>query len=142
MSPRYFAGLCLPVLSLLFTLCIAGCGSEYGATVHGIATLDGNPLTNGGVQFHPTGDAPTAYARLAEGGAYELETGSEAGIVPGKYKVTVMSTEPPPANLPPGQAPPIGKRLTPEKYGKYETTPFEFEVVAGDNTIDLKLTSK
>jgi hypothetical protein len=110
--------------------------------VHGNVTLEGRALNRGDVQFHPVGDGPSAYASIGANGEYTLGTGSETGIVPGKYKVTVMATEAPPADLAPGVARPIGKRLTPERYGTVEATPFEFEVVAGDNTIDLKLTEK
>lgn len=129
----------VPILGLLG---LSGCGSPYDGTVHGTVTLDGNPLTYGVVQFHPVGEGPSAYGNILDAGAYELGTGSETGIVPGKYKVTVMSTERPPANLPVGVAPPIAKRISPERYGTVEQTPFEFEVKEGDNTIDLPLTSK
>ncbi len=127
--------------SLLITL-IAGCGSSHDAVVSGTVTLDGKPLTNGEVQFHPVGDGPTAYGRLGEEGAYRLGTGSESGLDPGRYKVTVMSTEPPSKELPSGATPPIGKRLSPERYGTVEATPFEFDVTDGNNTIDLALTTK
>lgn len=130
------------LIAAITLLCLAGCGSPYGATVHGIVTLDGTTMTHGGVQFHPIGEGATAYGNFSVDGNYQLGTGSESGITPGKYKVTVMATEPPPTNLPVGVAPPIAKRLSPERYGTVEQTPFEFEVIEGDNTIDLAMTSK
>lgn len=122
-------------------LLLSGCGSSHDATVHGVVTLDGKPLEIGEVQFHALGAGGTAYGRLSPGGAYQLTTGTESGIDPGDYQVTVVAREPFPENLPPG-APPIPKLLSPERYGRLETTPFKFTIVAGDNTIDLALTEK
>jgi hypothetical protein len=130
--------LCLTVGMLMLT----GCGGAHDATVHGVAKLDGKPLEYGNVQFHAVGGGATAYGTFSAGGVYELSTGAEKSLAPGKYKVTVVATEAPPANLPVGQAPPIGKLLTAPKYGTIEQTPLEFDVVAGDNTIDLPLTSQ
>lgn len=121
---------------------VVGCGSPHDARVHGVVTLDGRPLTIGEVQFHSLGDSATAYGRLGEGGAYQLSTGTESGIDPGEYQVTVVAKEPFPANMPAGTTPPIPKVISPQIYGRLETTPFKFTVVAGDNTIDLALTEK
>ncbi len=128
--------------ALAFLPCIAGCGSPHDATVHGVVTLDGVPLTEGEVQFHSLGSSGTAYGPLREGGAYALGTGSDSGLDPGDYKVTVVATEPMPKDLPAGTTPPIAKLLSPERYGNLDMTPFQFTVAAGDNTIDLALTSK
>ncbi len=130
------------IILLLALFGVQGCGSSFDSAVRGIVTLDGKPLTDGTVQFHPVGDGPSSYGSIFDGGVYQMGTGSESGLVPGKYKVTVMATEAPPANLPLGQTPPVGKRLTPEKYGTVDATPFEFDVKDGDNTIDLALTTK
>lgn len=122
---------------------VAGCGSAHDATVHGVVTLDGTPLTSGEVQFHPvSGNSGTAYGRMIEGGAYQLTTGTESGIDPGEYKVTVVAKEPFPDNLPPNTTPPIRKVISPMIYSTLDTTPLKFTVVAGDNTIDLALTAK
>lgn len=128
------------VACLAYLLAIAGCGGPHDATVHGVATLDGTPLTYGEVQFHPLGTGGTAYGKLADGGAYVLGTGTEAGLDPGDYKVTVVATEP--IKVVPGATPAIPKLLSPTKYGSLDTTPFKFTVAAGDNTIDLPLTTK
>lgn len=134
----WMRGIGLTVLSIV----VVGCGSPHDASVHGVVTLDGEPLTIGEVQFHSLGNSATAYGRLADGGAYQLSTGTESGIDPGEYQVTVVAKEPFPENLPTGSTPPIPKVISPQKYGRLETTPFKFTVVAGDNTIDLPLTSK
>ncbi|MDZ4784204.1 MAG: hypothetical protein SGJ19_28485 [Planctomycetia bacterium] len=107
-----------------------------------MVSLDGVPLTEGEVQFHSRGSSGTAYGPLRDGGAYALGTGSDSGLDPGEYKVTVVATEPMPKNLPAGTTPPIPKLLTPQLYGNLDTTPFTFTVKEGDNTIDLALTSK
>lgn len=130
------------VLAALVSL--TGCGSGHDASVHGVVTLDGQPLANanGEVQFHSQGSGGTAYGRLDAAGNYVLQTGTDSGLDPGEYKVTVVGREPFPDNLPPGTTPPIPKRITPEIYGSVDTTPFTFTVTEGDNTIDLAMTSK
>lgn len=123
---------------------LSGCGSSRDAAVHGAVTLDGKPLANanGEVQFHSLGGGGTAYGRLDAAGNYELQTGTDTGLDPGEYKVTVVGREPFPENLPTGTTPPIPKRITPELYGSLESTPFTFTVKEGDNAIDLAMTSQ
>lgn len=123
-------------------LSAVGCGSTHDATVHGVVSLDGKPLDIGEVQFHSLGASGTAYGRLSAGGAYQLSTGQDSGIDPGEYQVTVVAREPFPENMPAGVTPPIPKVISPERYGRLETTPFKYTIFPGDNTIDLALTEK
>lgn len=124
-------------LTLLF---LTGCGSELGAMVSGKVTLDGAPLTTGNVMFTPIGQGSAANGSIDASGSYSLHTGTEGGLPPGDYRVTVVATKPaPPAapNLPP--PPPIP--ITPQKYGRPETTDLRVTVKSGSNSIDLELRS-
>lgn len=119
----------------LFVLSVAsGCGSKpYASTVSGIATLDDKPLTSGTVTFHPPGDGAVAYGPIDASGNYKVSTGSTAGMSPGEYLVTVVSTGPAPAEEVPGPL------LTPPKYGTKQTTDLKVTIKAGSNDIPLKL---
>jgi hypothetical protein len=122
------------------SLICAGCGGTHESSVTGIVYLDDKPLTTGNVTFHPEQGGAAVYSRIGADGAYTLRTGSEEGLKPGEYKVTVMATDNPPAAAP-GQAPPIGTPITPIKYGRRETTDLVKTVEPGENNIDLRLTS-
>jgi hypothetical protein len=130
---------------ILIPLCFllaafAGCGSQLGATVSGKVTLDGAPLTSGDVMFTPTGKGPAAGGSIDSSGSYQLATGTDSGLPPGEYKVTVVATKPaPPAAA--NQPPPAPIPITPPKYGRPETTDLKVTVAAGSNTIDLTLKS-
>src|SRR5262245_58900834 len=86
------------VLLGLVGISLAGCGTDL-ATVGGAVTLDGRPLAGsdrlrGTVKFSPEdGHGTTAIGYLDEAGRYNLSSGSRAGVLPGKYLVTVSATE-------------------------------------------------
>jgi len=122
-------------------LCASGCGASMGATVSGKVTLDGAPLTTGNVMFTPTGQGPAAGGTINPSGVYEITTGTEEGLPPGEYKVTVVATKPAPPAAP-DKPPPPPIPITPAKYGRPETTDLKHTVKSGINVIDLELKSK
>ena len=137
-SPFAFRPPLSSLLSLLFSLLLlSGCGSPYDATVSGNVTLDGQPLTKGSVSFHPVADGPVANGTIAGDGSYTVTTGTDTGLPPGDYKVTVVATDPPP----PGDEETPGILLTPEKYNRVDTTPLQFTINAGGNEINLPIVS-
>lgn len=121
---------------------LAGCGSEFGATVSGVVTLDGETITPGFVTFVPEDlTAVPAVSDLDSGGSYKLSTNKKAGLVPGIYRVSVQAFEPPVG--PPGQriyTP--SKPLVPKKYLQVNTSGLEYTVEPGSNKIDILLLSK
>ena len=120
---------------------VTGCGGKYESTVTGSVTLDEQPLTLGTVTFHPDNGGPVAYATIGADGSYSLKTGDAESLKPGAYSITVVATEQPPADLPRGALPPIGRLLTPEKYSRPNTTDLKYQVDAGSNEINLALES-
>ena len=55
--------------------------------------------------------------------------------------MTVVATDnPPPAKK--GGTPPIGKLITPRRYGLLKTTDLKYTIKAGSNQIDIVLTSE
>jgi len=128
------------VAALTLTL---GCsGSKFDAQVSGTIRLDDNPIGPGVVIFAPA-DAKTNPARgaIQPDGTYTLKTGRDIGLPPGKYQVSLQIVELP-ADVVPGQRDmrPT-KSLIPQRYTDTTTSGFEFEVMPGDNTIDIEMTT-
>ncbi len=123
----------LAVMALML-VAIAGCGAPYASSVSGLVTVDGAPITTGGtVTFHPPGDGAVAYGVIDASGRYTVNTGATAGMTPGEYLVTVVSTGPSPAEEVPGPL------LTPNKYGTKQTTDLKATIKNGANDIPLNL---
>jgi hypothetical protein len=127
----------LPAVCLL---ALASCAPENYAEVSGTVTVDKTPLTTGMVTFHPVAGGPVAYGNIDAAGRYSLSTGSKRGLVSGEYIVTVVATEKPPAGTVKGPEP-IGKLLTPERYGHKDKSTLKYTVTPGSNAIDLPLVS-
>jgi hypothetical protein len=127
---------------LLLAAGVAGCGGAYGATAHGIVTLDGNIVPRCTVAFHPVARGPAAYARIEKNGGYVVRTGREEGLPPGEYFVTVAANEPPTeAQTAQGGLPPPGKPITPAWYASKDSSGLKVVVESGDNELDLELKS-
>jgi hypothetical protein len=136
---------------LLAAALAAGCGGENGSTatlqqalVAGEVTLDGKTLRNGSVTFVPVGKNAQALepgiARIESDGLYWIGNANltePAGLPPGRYKVTVLSMQ----TRPDGPDGVVARLRTPRRYADLATTPFEVEVVAGENRVPLHLTS-
>jgi hypothetical protein len=121
----------IAILSLLFT----GCGG-LPATVEGVVTLDGKPLPNGRIWFHPDSPGPMAYGVSLQDGSYRLKTGAKQnGLLPGRYRVTVYAMDVADSRNA------DGTRLTPAVYGEPSQTPLRAEVAKGSNRIPLILES-
>ena len=130
------------LVNAVLTACglLAGCGGAHESNVSGAVYLDDKPLNTGNVTFYPAQGGAAVYSRIGPDGGYQLKTGDTSGLKPGEYKVTVVATEIP--TVVPGSTPPIGKLLTPHKYGQLDQTDLAFTVGPGDNTIDLRLKSQ
>lgn len=122
---------------------LAGCGSEYGATVTGKVTLDGNPVSPGWVTFARVDAQVTpAMSDLDADGSYSLTTAHKLGAVPGSYRVAVQSFKTPEGLAPGERSFDSPEPLVPVKYLAIETSGLEYEIKAGANTIDIPLTSE
>jgi len=134
---RLISGLRNRVMQVLVTgacmLLIVGCGSDIElGHVTGRVTLDGKPVPDARVIFRPE------YGRMSqdmtdESGQYELfYTIDSPGALVGRHHVTISTAEPiaPMKSLP---------ELVPAKYNTEST--LSYEVVSGENIINLDLTS-
>src|SRR5262249_36491429 len=128
---------------------VGGCDTRgstgaAGGTVSGTVTLDGEPLRLGVVTFHPVASGPSAIGPVTKDGTYQLNLGNDRSIPAGECRVTVDAAELAAFEEGPGGAPRPprpGKRITPDKYAKKETTDLRVTVKAGANKIPLELKS-
>ena len=121
---------------------IAGCGGVYDASVQGIVTLDNNRVPRGTVSFSPVNDGPSAFGQIGADGTYTLNTGREAGLPLGVYRVSVVANEPPAVErTASGGPPPPGPPITPAWYRSPTSSGLEVTVDSGSNDINLELTS-
>lgn len=126
------------------TLFISGCGNGL-ANVSGAVTLDGQALTGadkyGVITFYrESGGGSPAVGIMDETGHYAVKTGSQDGIAPGVYKVSVAVKKVIQPTQPGGL--PTASLITPEKYSSTKQSGFRSEVKPGTNTIDFPLSSK
>lgn len=127
-------GVCVVGLLLL-----AGCGSS-SATVSGKVTLDGKPLTKGNIAFYGGGAAALATGSIDSSGNYTLLTGTDRGLTPGSYQVTIVAND---IIEPTNELTPLmPKLITPAKYSNASTSGLTAEVKAGSNTHNFDLQSK
>lgn len=119
-------------------LCVltAGCGAGDWGTATGRVTLDGEPLKQGVVSFHPAGSDATAYGQVNDG-SFTVNTGQKSGLKAGSYIVTVSAT-----SVPPSGSNQVAKLLTPQKYASKATSDLKAEVKPSSNQFEFALRSK
>jgi hypothetical protein len=121
---------------------VVGCsGTNQEAEVSGTVTLDAKSIGPGIVVFAPIEGKTPATGTIEPNGNYSLKTSRETGLAAGKYRASVSIREMP-ATVNPGDRPPPGKLLIPEKYELSTTSGLEYDVMPGSNTIDIALSSQ
>jgi hypothetical protein len=102
---------------LLAVSLISGCGSgDGGATVSGVVSFNGVPVTTGVIGFYKSGSKALG-GPIGADGAYSL------AIPPGEYQVRVDAPSPMPDGWKEGQPlPKLPPRPVPEKYASFETS--------------------
>jgi hypothetical protein len=131
------------VLSILLCAMFGCTGGGLGAEVSGKVALDGEPIGPGVVIFAPAGGGENpASGAIQTDGSYFLKTSREEGLRPGKYQLAVQINEIP-TDLAPGQRDmrPAKSRI-PVKYTDVKSSGLEYEVMPGDNTINIELSSR
>lgn len=133
------------VLLLLLALPhLCGCGGSSTYAVRLQVLLEGKPLPNARVEFHPTDTAKQrdAFGQTDADGYASLNTlGSDDGAMPGEYKVTVVADETvqAPGSDPnfPAATKTITRSLVHENYRTLDKTPLR-ATVPGVSKVELK----
>ena len=137
---RRSLAICVTLLVAPALVC-TGCGSPYESSVTGTVRLGGEPLRTGTVTFHPSASGAAAYGGVDPDGRFTLSTGRGKGLAPGEYIATVVATEASPA-VSGGGTPPIGKPITPARYGDKSLSKLRYTVVPGKNDFEIELEAK
>ena len=93
------------------------------------------------VLFVPAGGiGATTAALVDEDGGYELATGSQGGIKPGSYLVSISGVDV--IRSADGSAPPGKRQATPARYADPQQSGFRADVEPGSNTFNFELKSE
>ena len=69
-------------------LIVAGCGPTLHP-VEGDVMLDGVPIADAGVLFHPKAGGPVAFANTDKNGRFRLSSANKPGLLAGEYQVAI-----------------------------------------------------
>ena len=121
------------------SLC-AGCGDSGPtlAPVTGKVLLDGQPLATGHVVTQPTAGRG-AMGPIQADGSFTLSSGREPGALIGRHRVAVVAYEGTDSMSPEATQ---GKLLVPERYVAADTSGLTMDVVDGENTPTIELSSR
>ena len=140
-SNNFFLHGCFSLLALFLT---GGCGGSSGpelGQVHGVVTLDGNPIEGADVMFNPVAEGRGSLGTTDANGNYTLQyTNNQTGATVGEHSV-VITTKREGFSDESGAGQDVEARaeMLPAKY--HEDTELTATVNEGDNTIDFELTS-
>ena len=129
------------VALLLGLAACVGCGNGL-ARVEGVVTLDGEPIAAGpnvdaSICFYPEEGGNPSVGHIDDAGRYYVTSGSQVGLPPGAYLVTVRASEFKETGNP--NEPRPSRLLTPRDYINPNTSNLRAEVETGSNEIDFEL---
>jgi hypothetical protein len=132
----------LRILAALCALTIAGCGSAGdrdagpSGAVSGTVTFEGQPVTEGSVQFYSEEAGSGGTGSLDQTGRFTITE----PIPVGTYKVSITPPEEPAPESETGEfAVPKEYSNIPESYRSELTTSLTADVTKGDNTVEFDL---
>jgi hypothetical protein len=128
--------------SLVATVLFGGCSGNYpgGAVpVSGVVTLNGEPLEQGTVCFHDSNGMTVAIGMVDDGSFEMSRSESHHGVVPGAYKVSVMSWIEFPGMTMPNGSVSKGVSRVPQKYVDSKTSGLSAEVPDHAETINFAI---
>jgi hypothetical protein len=121
-------------------LAVAGCRHSEFAPLTGRVTLDGQPLPNAVITFISTDGGTSGYANVDEGGNYVAKSGTDAGLRPGNYRISVVANKP--EVITDRREAKVPQPITPAKYADPAKSGFEYKLTEAGGTYDLALVSK
>lgn len=130
---------CILVALIVGTVVAPGCGDSQGvARVHGVVTLDGQPLSEGFVMVTPA-EGRMAKGAIGPDGTFVLGTYSDSdGAMIGTHPVTVL-----PPTAVEGQPPSATAQSLPRRYSVAKTSGITVDVKPNtNNELAITLSTK
>jgi hypothetical protein len=127
-------------LAIILLIGLAGCGKKEFVPLTGKVTLDGHPLPTAIVTFFNSGDGPAGYANVSSDGTYVAKTGSQEGLKPGSYRISVVANKPEVITHRAEAKIPVP--ITPPKYASPDTSGFSYTLTDSGGTFDIPLLGK
>lgn len=125
------------LFALLAATTILGCGTS-GLNTHpvsGKVTFDGQPISEGRIQFRSMGSDPRAFSAEIKNGQYQMEA------LAGKVRVEITASRPVPGKFDgaeEGEKTPVGEMYIPARYNSQSE--LTAEVTPGKNELNFDLT--
>ena len=129
----------LAIVLLVGTAAFNGCGRSEFASLTGRVTLDGEPLPTAVITFISDGGT-SGYANVEPDGDYVAKSGSDEGLKPGKYRISVVAFKP--EVITDRKEAKVPQPITPARYTDPAKSGFEFNLTEAGGTYDLELKSK
>ncbi len=129
----------LSFVLLVGTAVFNGCGRSEFASLTGRVTLDGEPLPTAVITFI-SDDGTSGYANVEPDGDYVAKSGSDEGLKPGKYRISVVAFKP--EVITDRKEAKTPQPITPPRYTDPAQSGFEFNLTDAGGTYDLELKSK
>ncbi|MBN1909697.1 MAG: hypothetical protein JW818_08160 [Pirellulales bacterium] len=125
----------------ILTLLACGCGraGPRMATVSGVVTLDGKPLSQGRVLFVAERGLG-ANGEIDEQGRFTLATDGRIGASVGRHRIAIVSVRQVPPS--PGERLSGAEWLIPRHFGAPDQSGLEYDVQEDANTILIELSTK
>jgi len=128
------------VIALLPLIGIIGCGGDSTAVkvapISGVVNLDGSPLADAVLTFHPE-EGPTGVGMGNDQGEFKIKTNGQNGAPVGKCKVTVTTASDAAGVIPEmdgNEGAIVEKTKLNSKYASPETTDLIIDVTEEGNT--------
>lgn len=128
----------LPLGLLALTSLVVGCGEgdSGGATVKGIVTFQGKPVSEGAITFVPHGK-PAAWSSIAADGTFSLTDHTRSDrIDPGTYTAFITTGQ---VDLMPEPGQPIKPLPVPLAVTSQASSPLVYDIKPGLNELDVNL---
>jgi hypothetical protein len=143
---RHF-NLCLLLFySIAPLVLLAGCGRDNPLgrkAISGKVTLDGAPLEQGNIEFHPMFEGGVQSGGRITGGSYSIPP--HEGVIVGKYRVSISDFVPtpplPPGHMPGDPIPPSPKPKVPAEWNSNSRHTVEVKK-EGPFTFDFEIVTK
>jgi hypothetical protein len=128
------------LLWIALLVVFAGCSRSELVPLTGKLTLDGAPLPTAIITFSNTTDGPSGYGSVEPDGDYFAKTGSQAGLMPGDYRISVVAHEPEVVTN--RSIEKVPKTITPARYASPETSGLRYTLTSAGGAFDIALESK